>query len=213
MKQVILIDGVVGAGKTTLGRILEKELNTELYEELTDQDTHRLLDKFYANKKRWAFTLQVHFLNKRFHMIKEIHRNNGGILDRSIFGDRIFASMLNEDGEMSDEEYRTYSTLLDNMLEHSKNPTILIYLKCSVDKAVERIKLRNRGLEATVPIRYWERLNEKYENWYQEYDYSPKVTIDMDRIDLKNKNDRREVIDKIKKEILLIEDHKVVAKL
>lgn len=198
MNNVIVVDGVVGAGKTTLANILKEEFNLQLYEELNDEDTLVLLDKFYENKKRWSFTLQVHFLNKRFAMIKEIHKKSGGLLDRSIFGDRIFAEMLNEDGEMSNEEYRTYSTLLDNMLEHSQDPTLLIYLKCSVNNAVDRIKSRNRGIEAEVPRRYWERLNQKYENWYEEYNYSPKITIDMNKTDLFNPKDREEVINKIK---------------
>lgn len=201
MKQVILIDGVVGAGKTTLGRILAKELNLKLYEELSDVDTTVLLDKFYADKKRWSFTLQVHFLNKRFKMIKDIHKHDGGILDRSIFGDRIFAEMLNEDGDMTDEEYRTYSTLLDNMLEHAQSPKILIYLKCGVDRAIERINLRNRGLESTVPRRYWERLNEKYERWYNEYNYSPKIEIDMNKYDLLNEEHLSKVLDIIMKSL------------
>jgi len=205
MKKVIIVDGVVGAGKTTLGRMLEEELNLELYEELNDMDTLKLLDRFYADKERWSFTLQVHFLNKRFHMIKEIHRQSGGILDRSIFGDRIFAEMLNEDGDMLDEEYRTYTTLLDNMLEHAKNPTLLIYLQCSVDRAVERINRRNRGLEAGVENRYWERLNEKYEEWFMNYDYSPKILINMDNMDLHNEDDRREIISLIKTRLDIID--------
>lgn len=198
MKKVILVDGVVGVGKTTLGRILSEELNLHLYEELSDVDTNVLLDEFYANKKRWSFTLQVHFLNKRFKMIKEIHRNHGGILDRSIFGDRIFAEMLNEDGDMSDEEYRTYSTLLDNMLEHAQSPKILIYLRCGVEKAIERINRRNRGLESSVQKRYWERLNEKYETWYDDYNYSPKIVIDMNTIELHNDEDCKKVVEMIK---------------
>ena len=189
MKQVILIDGVVGVGKTTLGRILSKELNLKLYEELSDIDTTILLDKFYADKKRWSFTLQVHFLNKRFKMIKDIHKFDGGILDRSIFGDRIFAEMLNEDGDMLDEEYRTYSTLLDNMLEHAQSPKLLIYLRGGVEKAVERSNKRNRGLESQVPRKYWERLNGKYEKWYNEYNHSPKIEIDMNKLDLHSKDD------------------------
>lgn len=198
MKQVIVVDGVVGAGKTTLANIIKEEFNLKLYEELSDNDTLVLLDQFYADKKRWSFTLQVHFLNKRFAMIKDIHKNNGGLLDRSIFGDKIFAEMLNEDGDMGDEEYRTYSTLLDNMLEHSQDPTLLIYLKCGVDKAVERINRRNRGIESAVPRRYWERLNEKYDKWYDSYNYSPKIIIDVEEVDMFLPEDREKVVNKIR---------------
>lgn len=184
MKQVIVIDGVVGCGKTSLGNIIEESKGIKLYEELSDDDTYNLLNEFYADKKRWSFTLQIHFLNQRFKMIKEIHKNGGGLLDRSIFGDRIFAEMLNEDGDMSNEEYRTYSTLLDNMLEHAAPPTLLIYLQCSTDTAIKRINKRNRGLERQVERGYWERLNEKYEEWYKNYDISKKLLINVDSIDI-----------------------------
>jgi len=197
-KPVIIIDGTVGCGKTTIARLLHKNLELKLYEELGNPDTISLLDEFYRDQKRWSFTLQIHFLNERFRMIKEIHKNNGGILDRSIFGDKIFAEMLNEDGMMMDEEYRTYTTLLDNMLEHAQSPKLLVYLKCDVDTAVERINSRDRGEESTVPRIYWERLNEKYDKWYNEYDFSKKIIINADEIDLTNDNCITEICQQVK---------------
>lgn len=175
---VIIIDSVVGAGKTTLATKISQKLDIKFYEELNNTDTYILLDKFYKDQKRWSFTLQIHFLNERFKMIKDIHKNGGGILDRSIFGDKIFAEMLNEDGMMSDEEYRTYSTLLDSMLEHAKEPKLLVYIDCNVDTAIERIKIRNREMELLMPRLYWERLNSKYTTWYNNYNLSKKISID-----------------------------------
>ncbi len=180
MNPVIIIEGQIGVGKTTMGEMIEQELRITLYRELQHSETHALLDKFYADQRRWAFTLQIHFLNERFRMIKQIRRDGGGILDRSIFGDRIFAEVLHADGEMDDEEFFTYSTLLDNMLEHAQNPDLLIYLDCSVDTAIDRIRRRNRGLESGIPREYLERLNKRYLDWYQAYDLSPKVRIDLD---------------------------------
>lgn len=193
-KPILIVDAVVGAGKTTLATIISKKTGLKLYEELCNQDTFGLLDRFYADQERWAFTLQIHFLNERFRMIKEIHRNGGGLLDRSIFGDKIFAEMLCEDGKMSPEEYRTYSTLLDNMLEHALPPTLLIYLRCDVDTAIERIAKRNRGSESSVPRRYWERLNEKYNQWYGKYDLSPKFEINAREFDPSDESHIRDVV-------------------
>jgi deoxyadenosine/deoxycytidine kinase len=197
MKKVIVIDAIVGAGKTTLGETLEKHLGIQLYRELNNPDTEELLNKFYADKKRWAFTLQIHFLNQRFAQIKEIYRKNGGLLDRSIFGDRIFAEMLMEDGYMSKEEFHTYTTLLDNMLEHAQNPSLLVFIKCDVDTAIERIKQRNRGLEGKVERKYWERLHEKYENWCDGYDYSPKIVLDVKNFDSFNEDNVKELLRRI----------------
>ena len=177
---VVIIEGQIGVGKTTLGEILEEDLGIPLYRELTKPETHELLERFYADKPRWAFTLQVHFLNERFRMIKESSSRGRGSLDRSIYGDRIFAAMLHADGDMTDEELFTYDTLLDNMLEHAENPDLLVYLDCSVETALARIKKRNRGSESGIPREYLENLNARYLEWYAAYDRSPKILIDTE---------------------------------
>lgn len=192
---VIIVDGVVGAGKSTLAEKLSQELNIPIYYELQNQTTLNLLEEFYKDKKRWSFTLQIHFLNERFRMIKEIHKNGGGILDRSIFGDRIFASMLNEDGYMSDDEFETYSTLLENMLEHSKDPQLLIYIDCDLETAMSRIQKRGREMEQTVDRKYWNRLNEKYQQWYNEYKLSDKISVDANSYHPDNKQDILRIIE------------------
>ena len=196
-ERVIIIEGQIGVGKTTMGEILERELGITLFRELQQAETQVLLDRFYANKERWAFTLQIHFLNERFRMIKEIRRNGGGALDRSIYGDRIFAEVLHEDGSMTDEEFTTYQTLLDNMLEHVQPPDLLVYLDCSVDTAMERIRKRNRGLEAGIPRDYLERLNQHYLRWYERYDISPRIKVDTERYPLEVEQNRELVLAQI----------------
>lgn len=192
---VIIVDGVVGAGKSTLAEKLSQELNIPIYYELQNQTTLNLLEEFYKDKKRWAFTLQIHFLNERFRMIKEINKNGGGILDRSIFGDRIFASMLNEDGYMTNDEFETYSTLLENMLEHSKDPQLLVYINCDIDTAMSRIKKRGREMEQSVDRYYWSRLNEKYQQWYNDYNLSEKISVDANSYHPDNKDDISKIIE------------------
>jgi len=210
MKHVIVADGIVGVGKTTLAKLLEKELGIKLYEEIGSQDTLNLLDRFYAKKTRWAFTTQIHFLNTRFAQIKEIHKKDGGILDRSIFGDRIFAELLAEGLEdggegMTWEEFRTYDTLLDSMLEHTQAPTLLIYLECDVDTAMQRIATRNRGIESEVDRGYWDRLNEKYAKWYEMYDKSPKIKINVAELDyVNNDEDKKKVVQIVKDALIKI---------
>ncbi|MFP4432216.1 MAG: deoxynucleoside kinase [Spirochaetaceae bacterium] len=194
---MIIIEGQIGVGKTTMGELLEERFGTPLFRELTNPDTLALLDRFYGDKPRWAFTLQIHFLNERFRMIKEIFRTGGGSLDRSIFGDRIFAQMLHADGDMSDEEYRTYSTLLDNMLEHAQDPRLLIYLDCSVDTALARIRKRNRGLESDIPRGYLENLNRRYLDWYESYDRSEKIFIDTEAYPLEKPETREAVLERL----------------
>lgn len=194
---VIIVDGVVGAGKSTLAEKLSNKLNIPVHFELQSQVTMDLLEEFYKDKKRWSFTLQVHFLNERFKMIKEISKKGTGILDRSIFGDKIFASMLYEDGYMTKEEYYTYSGILDNMLEHSKSPSLLVYIDCNLETAIERIGIRGREMEQKVDEVYWKRLNEKYTKWYSEYRISPKMLIDAKSYHPNNDDDINKISDKV----------------
>ena len=198
----LAIESTVGAGKTTFGKFLSEKINIKLYEELVNNDTTVLLDKFYKKQKRWSFALQIHFLNERFRMIKEINKLESGILDRSIYGDGIFAQLLHEDGKMSKEEYNTYKTLLNNMLEHVTPPQLMIYLKCSTETAIQRIAKRNRGIETEVPINYWMRLNDKYESWYNEYNLSEKLCLNVDDFNVFDEKQREDylniVVNKLK---------------
>lgn len=198
---MIVVDGVVGAGKSTLAQKISDKLGIPIFEELQNQTTMNLLEEFYRDKKRWSFTLQIHFLNERFKMIKEIHRRGGGILDRSIFGDKIFASMLNEDGWMTDDEFRTYQTLLDNMLEHVKNPKLLVYIDCDLSTAKSRIRGRGRDMEQGVDEVYWKRLNEKYSKWYQEYNLSSKISIDANSYHPDNDSQINVIVGRIKENL------------
>ena len=198
---MIVVDGVVGAGKSTLAQKISDKLGIPIFEELQNQTTMNLLEEFYRDKKRWSFTLQIHFLNERFKMIKEIHQRGGGILDRSIFGDKIFASMLNEDGWMTDDEFITYQALLDNMLQHVKNPKLLVYIDCDLETAKKRIRGRGRDMEQGVDEVYWKRLNEKYSKWYQDYNLSTKISIDANSYHPDNDSQIDLIVERIKENL------------
>ncbi|ANF34308.1 deoxynucleoside kinase [Borrelia turicatae] len=200
---MIVIEGLIGVGKTTLGHVLSKEFNIPFYSELNNEFTLSMLDKFYKDKSRWAFLVQINFLNERFKLIKSIFKTKGGILDRSIYGDRVFASLLNDSGYISNDEYKIYLDLLDNMLEHSQKPVLMIYLDCSVDEAERRIKNRNRSFETGIPREYLEGLNEKYLSWYDSYDLSPKLSFDYNSINIFDDKHKSKLIAFIKDKLVI----------
>lgn len=196
MSKAIVIDGVVGAGKSTLTEILKDELSYVPYYEPVEDNP--ILDKFYYDRARYSFPLQVFFLNKRFKMVKESSENNS-LLDRSIYGDMIFAKMLRDSGEMSEEEYQLYKDLACNMFEHIQPPKLMIYLKNSVDCAINKINNRGRDYEKIVEREYWEKLNKEYEDYFSEYDLSPLLIIDIEHLNFANNlDDRKKVVDIIK---------------
>lgn len=197
MKGIICIDGVVGVGKSTLGEILAKEFKITFFREPVLNNP--LLDKFYYDKKRYSFPLQVFFLNKRFEMIKEAERIGSCIMDRSIYGDVIFAKMLMEDGDLSKEEFDIYEELLYNMLEHLKKPRLMIYLETSVDNAIEKIKKRGRDYEQIVEKKYWESLNKNYTEYFNNYNLSEILVINVNELDIKeNPNHQKWFIEQVR---------------
>lgn len=199
--ELIIVDGVVGSGKTTFMNLLKEELSLPGFEEpVTDNP---LLEKFYHDRKRYSFPLQVFFLNRRFRMLKDAGENlTASVMDRSIYGDVIFAKLLHEGGDMEKDEFDLYQELLVNMLDHIESPKLMIYLKCDVDTAIHRIEKRGRDYEQIVERDYWERLNKEYEAYFKEYNLSKLLVIDVKNYDLlENEKDRKEVMDLVKKAI------------
>lgn len=200
MESIICIDGVVGAGKTTLGEIVAREFGLVFFREPVDDNP--LLGKFYHDQKRYSFPLQVYFLNKRFRMIKQASELNGCVMDRSIYGDVIFAKLLMLGGNMSAEEFALYEELLHNMLEHVSRPRLMVYLDITTDNAIARIKERGRAYEQIVPRQYWEALNHHYTNYFKHYDFSELLTIDANNLDWrKSKQDLQYVLDLIESKL------------
>lgn len=190
---MIIVDGVVGVGKSTLMKILAEEHNMIAFEEPVVDNP--VLEKFYHDRERYSFPLQTFFLNKRFEHIKKASSLKNAILDRSIYGDVIFAKMLNDTNEMSDEEFGIYSDLFDHMLKHIQAPKLMIYLDITVDNAIDRIKKRGRDYELIVEKEYWERLNKNYSDYFASYNFSPILKIDVNGIDFENNiEDRKYVI-------------------
>jgi deoxyadenosine/deoxycytidine kinase len=192
---LIAIEAKVGLGKSTLMRIMEEEGFTPFPEPVIDNP---LLDKFYHDRSRYSFSLQVYFLNKRFRHIKDAEKIENGVLDRSIYGDAIFAKLLHDNGEMSSEEFELYQELLENMLEHINPPKLMVFLDGSVDEAIRRIKKRGRDYELIVEREYWERLDKEYKSYFNQYKISPILKINVDGLDYEhNLEDRKYVLDLI----------------
>ena len=192
--EMIVVDGVVGSGKTTLMNILKEELEVSGFEEpVTDNP---ILGKFYHDRKRYAFPLQIFFLNRRFRMLKEAQAKKvSSVMDRSIYGDVIFAKLLHDGGDMEKDEFDLYQDLLTNMLDHIEAPKLMIYLRADVDTAIDRIEKRGRDYEQIVERDYWERLNREYEAYFSAYNLSKLLIIEAKDYDIRDsEEDRKKVV-------------------
>ena len=202
---VIVLSGPIGAGKSSLTGILSKYLGTKpFYESVEDNP---VLPLFYADPEKYAFLLQVYFLNTRFHSIKAALTDDNNVLDRSIYEDALFFQMNADIGRATKEEVDTYYELLHNMMGEldrmtKKNPDLLVHINVSYDTMIKRIQKRGRPYEqlsydATLED-YYKRLLRYYKPWYEKYDYSPKMEIDGDKLDfMSSEEDRQIVLDKI----------------
>lgn len=208
VNETIIIDAVVGAGKTVYMEMLSEEMKIPCYQEPVQDNP--ILDKFYYDRKRYSFPLQIYFLNRRFEMLKEAAKSGKPVLmDRSIYGDMIFAKLLYEEGSMEKDEYMLYRDLLTNMLEHVEAPKLMIYLKIDTDSAIERIRKRGRDYEQIVERDYWDNLNKEYEDYFSEYNLSPLLVIDAAKYDIVgNMKDRKEILNIISQKIAEVDNGK-----
>ena len=198
----IAIAGNIGAGKTTLTRLLAKHFKWEAHYE--DVETNPYLNSFYEDMQRWSFNLQVYFLNSRLRQVVDIRESGKTVIqDRTIFEDAyIFAPNLHEMGLMPSRDFENYETLFELMSSFVDAPDLLIYLRSSVPNLVSQIQNRGRDYENSIRIDYLKSLNERYEKWISDYKEGKLLIIDVDNLDYyNNPEDLGFIIEKINGEI------------
>ncbi|NCB64738.1 MAG: deoxynucleoside kinase [Bacilli bacterium] len=209
--------GMIGAGKSTYTEMISRRLGTEAFFESVDYNP--ILDKFYDNPQKWAFSLQIYFLNTRFRSIKAALTDDNNVLDRSIYEDALFTRVNHLQGNISQEEMDIYNGLLANMMEElegmpKKAPDLLIYLDGSFETILDHIRKRGREFEQIEDdselLSYYELLFKNYEQWYQEYDQSPKIKINIDTFDIvNNSGDEEKVMSIIENALLEVRGEEV----
>lgn len=181
----IAIAGNIGSGKTTLTKMLAHRYGwTPRFEPV---DNNPYLDDFYADMPRWAFNLQIYFLNKRFQEVVEISKSSDTIIqDRTIFEDaRIFAPNLHTMGMMSDRDFANYTDLFDLMISLVNLPDLMIYIRSTVPNLISQIQKRGRDFERSIRIDYLAGLNDRYEEWIKDYKGNL-IIVDGDKVKFEN---------------------------
>lgn len=211
---VLVLAGTIGAGKSSLTEMLAEELKTQAFYESVDDN--KVLPLFYENPQKYAFLLQIYFLNKRFDSIKRALSDNNNVLDRSIYEDSLLFHLNADLGRADETEVEVYDDLLNNMLEEidslsfKKRPDLLIHVKVSFDKMLEWIKKRGRQFEQLEYdpslYDYYKELNSRYDTWFEDFDICPKIQIDGDKYDfVEDEQSKIHVLQQIKEKLKEIE--------
>ena len=199
-RKYIAVAGNIGAGKSTLVDFLRYRFDLTPFHEPNDENP--FLTRFYNDMKRWAFPSQMYFLAHKFRLHQELTDHPGTVVqDRTIYEDaEIFAENLYRSRRMSKDEYQTYRDMYSAIVKTLRPPDLMIYLRAEVRTVRKRIRLRGRPEEQDIPLRYIRRLHTLYEEWFERYDRSPTLVIQVDKLDyIQDMVDRIEVIKTIQK--------------
>lgn len=166
---LIIIEGNIGAGKSTFAKILAERLNGVCFAE-PDEKTNPYLADYYKDPARWAFDIQIYLLSKRYRMHQEAQttilnrKDKFIVMDRSYYGDVCFAQVQKQLGYFSDRDYATYLALHTDMKTHVLPPTMAIFLDVNADVCKSRISKRmsekaGRRCESSIDLSYLTSLN------------------------------------------------------
>ncbi len=176
-KNILIIEGNIGAGKSTFLKILAQSIPEidpvlEPTNKWQNNDpNNNLLDLFYRDTKRWAYTFQSYaFISRIQTQIENLKKSSGNAiqtLERSVFCDRYcFAKNCFESGTMTQLEWNIYKEWFQWLVEsYTPKPTGFIYLRTNPDVCYDRLKKRGRSEESEIPLSYLQNLHTKHENW------------------------------------------------
>ena len=182
----LVIEGVIGAGKTSLSRMLSDRLTSQLV--LEEVEENPFLKDFYRDRARYAFQTQMHFLFSRYQQQRNLRQtelfSDRLVADYLFQKDRIFASLNLEGKELS-----LYERLVGWLELDVVKPDIVVYLQASTDTLMQRIMKRDRAFERDMDRGYIEQLNEAYNQYFFHYHDSPLLVVNTNRIDFVNQPD------------------------
>ncbi len=193
-KNLVLVAGNIGVGKTSLANRLGNRLNWHVAHESVDDNPY--LADFYQDMRAWSFHLQVFFLGHRAKQIEDLAAmSQSAIIDRSIYEDaHIFARALHALDNMSERDYRAYRSLYQLVVSKLPKPDLLIYIQASTPTLRCRIQKRGRAIEAGISDEYLTRLGRFYEEWMTTFDLCPVLTIPGDQLDFVRYPEHLEII-------------------
>ncbi len=175
----IAIEGPIGAGKTSLAKLLSERLQAGLM--LEDAGANPFLPLFYQDAARYALPTQLFFLFQRADQVQDLKQlelfGRTTVSDFLLDKDSLFAQL-----NLGDEEYRLYQQIYAHLRPQTPAPDLVIYLQAPVEALVERVRRRGIGYEMPITADYLERLAESYSRYFYNYDASPLLIVNSENL-------------------------------
>ena len=182
----LVIEGVIGAGKTSLARMLTERLQAQLV--LEEVEENPFLKDFYRDRARFAFQTQMHFLFSRYQQQRDLKQTDlfseRLVADYLFQKDRIFAGL-----NLAGREMQLYERLVGWLEMDVVKPDVVVYLQATTETLMERIARRNRAFEKDMDRDYIARLTDAYNHHFFHYTDTPLLVVDTNAIDFVNQPD------------------------
>lgn len=180
----IVVEGVIGSGKTTLAKMLAERYGGRLM--LEKFDDNPFLPKFYAEPDRYAFPLELSFLAERYRQQKE-EAVETDVFAPVVVSDYLLSkSLIYAEATLSDDEFQLFRTLFNIVHRRMPPPELIIYLNCPPKQALRNIALRGRTYELSISETYLEKINSLYSHYFKSQQWSQILVIDSEGKDFVN---------------------------
>jgi len=175
----VVIAGPIGAGKTSLARLLAERFQSELL--LENADDNPFLARFYQDVARYALPTQLFFLFQRASQVQALKQmelfGRATVADFMLDKDQLFAQI-----NLSDEEYHLYQQIYTHLKTQTPTPDLMIYLQVAPEVLADRVRGRGVEYEAPVTLDYLTRVADSYSRYFYHYDASPLLIVNSEHL-------------------------------
>ncbi|UOQ95540.1 deoxynucleoside kinase [Halobacillus shinanisalinarum] len=196
----IAVEGPIGVGKTSLSKKLASQFDFHLLEEIVEENP--FLGKFYDNIEEWSFQTEMFFLCNRFKQLEDIERDYLQ-LEKPVIADyHIAKNMIFARRTLKEDHFNKYSQIFNILTKDMPKPNMVVYLHASLDTLLERIRMRNRDVEANIQASYLQQLSQDYEDFMNHFEASqpdiPVIRLNGDQLDfVKHQEHLRHIVKQV----------------